>query len=262
MTSALLVVLFVITGLLALLVVGLLRSHADILRALHELGVGEAQLAAPATTRRAGARPARDSSAAGARSTSHEVHDITGVTPDGGAARVSLNASRGTTLLAFLSSGCGTCQGFWDAFDTDAVDDLPGSDSRVVVVTRGPEEESPATIAQLAPSRATTVLSSEAWDAYGIPASPYFILIEGSEGIVGEGSAPTWGQVVELMGKAAADAGMLLTDTKLSRRDMVMGRDRELRADRELARAGIAPDDESLFRPALGDPAGGDEEPA
>lgn len=261
MTAALLVALSVVTGLLTLLVVGLLRSHADILRALHELGVGEAQVAAPATTRRAGAR-VRTSPASRHEGPSREVHDISGITPDGGAVRIALSGSRGTTLLAFLSSGCGTCQGFWDAFDSDAVDDLPGTDSRVVVITRGPAEESPATIARLAPGRATTVLSSEAWDAYGIPASPYFILIEGAEGIVGEGSAPTWAQVVELMGKAAADAGMLLADTKLSRRDMVMGRDRELRADRELARAGITPEDESLFRPALGDPRGGDEEPA
>ena len=37
--TALVVALAVVVGLLTVLVIGLLRSHADILRALHELGV-------------------------------------------------------------------------------------------------------------------------------------------------------------------------------------------------------------------------------
>src|SRR3546814_10763171 len=41
METAIVVALGVVVAVLALLVVGLLRSHAEILRALHELGIGE-----------------------------------------------------------------------------------------------------------------------------------------------------------------------------------------------------------------------------
>lgn len=244
--------LALVVSVLAVLIVGLLRSHADILRALHDLGVGEEQLRGAAPARRREAATTRPEGI-DERPEDGAVHDIVGTLPDGGAARIALAGARGTTLLAFLSSGCATCQDFWDAFGTDAVDALPGRDSRVVIVTRGPHEESPSAIAKLAPSRATTVLSSDAWDAYGIPVSPYFILVDGTAGIVGEGAAPTWTQVLDLLGKAMADAGIDINDQHPSRRDLLMGRDREQRADRELARAGIEPGDGSLYNPALGD---------
>ena len=51
-------------------------------------------------------------------------------------------------------------------------------------------------------------------------------------------------QVVDLLRKAAADAGLVLDDEGRPRftcRDLLVGRDRELRADRELAAAGIEP---------------------
>ncbi|MGQ0833293.1 MAG: hypothetical protein ACT4OV_16630 [Microthrixaceae bacterium] len=252
--GAAVVALGLVTAVLAILVIGLLRSHADILRALHDLGVGEAELAdasTPARRRSTGTttRPAGVEDRGG----DGRVHPIVGSTPDGGAVRVALDEGRGTTLLAFLSSGCTTCHDFWRAFDTDAVNEVPGRDSRVVVVTRGPTEESISAIAELAPSRAITVLSSEAWDSYGIPVSPYFMLIDGAHGIVGEGAAPTWPQVLQLMRNAIADAGLDLDDPKPSRRDLLMGRDRERRADREITRAGILPGDASLYRPSIGE---------
>jgi hypothetical protein len=294
------VALGMVVALLGVLVVGMLRSHADVLRTLHDLGIGEDQLAgegaaenpAAGTVRadgralRARATPASSRTAAdpgirtvdgvatpGETSALGRLADIDGVDPRGGAVRIGLRGSAGTTLLAFLSTGCGTCQDFWRAFGTDEIDAVPGDDTRVVVVTRGPDEESPASVADLAPARVTTVMSSAAWDAYDVPLSPYFLLVHGTRGVVGEGASASWAQVVDLLGKAAADAGLALAGgaARLSRRDLLRAggnRDRELRADRELAAAGIEPGSPALYEPVhdptdspAGAGAGGAEPP-
>jgi len=254
--TAVVVALGVVVALLGVLVVGLLRSHAEVLRALHELGVGEDQLhgATPAARRAAaegslrtvaGVPEPAETSALG------RLVDIDGLDPHGGAVRIGLAGGRGTTLLAFLTTGCGTCQRFWRAFGEDGLDRarVPG-DARIVVVTKGEEAESPATVAELAPDQVTTVMSSDAWDAYAVPGSPYFVLVDGAHGVVGEGSAATWPQVVDLLAKAVADAGVDLDGRgRLSRRALLGGgqRDREARADRELAAAGIEPGSPELY---------------
>lgn len=238
------------TAFLGVLVVGLLRSHADILRVLHDLGVGDAHLRGevPAQPRNdVGIRTVPGVPEPTSQSALGRLHDIDGDLPGGGAARVALQGTAGTTLLAFLSTGCSTCQDFWRAFGTDDVERVPGANTRVVVVTKGPEEESPAAVAALAPSRVTTVMSSQAWDDYDVPVSPYFLLVDGALGVVGEGASASWAQVVDLLGKALADRGIVDAPDRLSRRDLFMGRDRELRADRELAAAGIEPDSPQLY---------------
>lgn len=255
--TAVVVALGVVVALLGVLVVGLLRSHAEVLRALHELGVGEDQLhgaaaATPAARRAAAAGSLRtvagvpeppETSALG------RLVDIDGLDPYGGAVRIGLAGGRGATLLAFLTTGCGTCQRFWRAFGEDGLDRVPGG-ARIVVVTKGEEAESPAAVAELAPDHVTTVMSSEAWDAYGVPGSPYFVLVDGAHGVVGEGSATTWPRVVDLLAKAVADAGVDLDGRgRISRRALLGGgqRDREARADRELAAAGIEPGSPELY---------------
>jgi len=65
--------------------------------------------------------------------------------------------------------------------------------------------------------------------------------------VVGEGASASWGQVVDLLGRALADRGITQEPERLSRRDLLMGRDRELRADRELAAAGIEPGSPQLY---------------
>lgn len=242
-----------VSGVLAVLVVGLLRSHADILRALHELGVGEARLRgedAASFQPGTGIRADQGVPEPGPGSAMGRLHDIDGALPEGGAARIGLVDSSGTTLLAFLSSGCSTCLDFWRAFGTDAVRQVPGRDARVVVITRSPAEESPAEVAALAPEGVTTVMSSQAWDDYDVPVAPYFLLVDGRHGVVGEGASSSWAQVVDLLGKAAADAGVGLdVEPALSRRDLFMGRDREQQANRELAAAGIQPGSSDLYAP-------------
>ncbi len=51
------------------------------------------------------------------------------------------------TLVAFLSGSCLTCQRFWDAFQKPQKLGLP-RDVRPVIVTKGPDQESPAAIAR------------------------------------------------------------------------------------------------------------------
>jgi hypothetical protein len=259
MTAAI-VALGMVVALLGVLVVGLLRSHADVLRALHDLGIGEDQLAVPARSQRstpAGGDPGIrmvDGVAAPAQGSAlGRLVDITGVSPDGGAVRIGLDGARGSTLLAFLSTGCSTCLDFWRAFASDEVDMVPGDGTRIVAVTRGLEEESPGAVAELASPRVTTVMSTQAWDDYDVPVAPYFLLVDGSRGVVGEGASASWAQVVDLLAKAVADAGVALhrgARGDWSRRDLLRGRARGERADRELAAAGIEPGSPELYGPA------------
>ena len=264
MTAAI-VALGVVVALLGVLVVGLLRSHADVLRALHDLGVGENQLAGSARSSRLArslgdpvVRTVDGVAAQGPGSALGRLFDVTGVSPDGGVVRLGLDGSRGTTLLAFLSTGCSTCLDFWRAFGTDEADRVPGDGTRIVVVTRGAEEESPGAVAELAPPRVTTVMSSQAWDDYDVPVAPYFMLVDGSRGVVGEGASASWAQVVDLLRKALADAGVepgrapRASRARWSRRDLLHGRAREERADRQLEAAGIEPGSPELYAPLHG----------
>ncbi|MGH8934781.1 MAG: hypothetical protein ACRDXD_00680 [Acidimicrobiia bacterium] len=214
--------------LLGLLVAGLLRSHAEILRRLHELGagVGDHTHQPDGNGRRWLAAPARASSPA---------HDLSGTTLDDQAVGVAVRGVGHGTLLAFLSSGCLTCAGFWEAFRSPERLSLP-RDTRLVVVTKDPEEESPAALRRLAPEGVPVVMSGTAWQDYRVPGSPYFVYADGPSGrVAGEGTAATWAQVENLLGQAVADAR--------SHGDAY----REARADRELMAAGIYPGHLSLY---------------
>jgi hypothetical protein len=145
------------------------------------------------------------------------------------------------TMLAFLSTGCGTCGAFWEALHDPQLR-LPDPTTRVAIVTGGPEAESPALVRELAPPHVVTVMSSEAWDAYDVPMSPFFVLVDGPSGrIVGEGSGASWDQVVELLAKSVADAAPSPPLTSMR------GRDRAALIDQQLMAAGIRPGDPSLY---------------
>ena len=230
--TAVVVALGVAVLLLAVLVAGLLRSHAEILRALHELGAGlELDRAdGPVDVTIEGVRTPRRSG------TAETAEAVSGQTLDGEAVALSLTAGT-DTLLAFLSSGCTTCGAFWEAFAEASPDsglDVPGG-ARLVVVTKGLDEESASALAKRAPRAVPLVASSSAWEGFGVPGSPYFVYVDGTGRIVGEGSAATWPAVVNLLGQAHAD--------DLHRRGRLS---REGRDDAALAAAGIRPGDPSL----------------
>jgi hypothetical protein len=228
-TTTVLVAESVVLVLLAVLVAGLLRSHAEILRRLHALGAG---LEPEGTVAVAPPRPieprAGDAMFAAAA-------DVVGAGLRDDAVHVAITGTRHRTMLAFLSSGCLTCHEFWSAFADTARLDLP-DDMRLVIVAKDGAEESVSALRRLAPRGIPVVLSSAAWADYNVPGSPYFVLVDGRAGQVrGEGTGTTWEQVLNLLRQASDDAD----DAR-----------REVRIDRELRAHGIEPGDPSLYRTA------------
>ena len=176
--------------LLAVLVAGLLRSHAEILRTLHQLGVvpgDDAPPPPPVDDRRA--RPA---------------HDVAGVTPEGDTVHIGVSG-RQTTLLAFLSTGCASCQALWGGLRRG--EPRLAEPARVVAVTRGPGSESPGRLRTLAPPDGPVVMSDAAWSDYAVPGSPYVVHVVGGR-ISGEGSVRDWDQLRSLLARSGADSTM------------------------------------------------------
>lgn len=258
---ALAVVLSVVVLLLGVLVAGLLRSHADILRALHDLGVGVGDPAGSAESRPSAPSPGTPLTIGpplpGERS-STSAPTVAGVTPGGDALAISVGTADGVTLLAFLSSGCRTCAGFWQSLGQTGQLGLPAG-TRVVVVTKGPELEVPAEVAASAPPGLPVVMSTDAWIDYEVPGSPFFVLVDGRSGRrIGEGVANHFRQVAEMVHRAAADAGGFTTGQtdRTAGRGRAAGLDgpgRELANDQELLAAGIRPGDPSLYPRSLDD---------
>jgi hypothetical protein len=204
----------VLLVLLVVLVAGLLRSHAEILR---RLGPGDAPAAPEPSIEPAdgGVRAALGSAPAPA---------LTGVGPSGDAVSLSFDGgSASPTLLAFLTSGCSTCAGFWETLGEQR---LPAG-VQTMIVTHGSERERPARLRALAPEGIPVVMSTEAWARYRIPGAPYFVLVDGE--VRGEGVATTWPALSSLVTDAIEDQRTVRS------------------VDETFAAAGIAADDPSLY---------------
>jgi hypothetical protein len=199
----------ILLAVLTLFVVALLRSHAEILRRLETL---EPRNTVPRPEAAPGARPAPD---------------IAGATPSGGARQVA--AGSGDLLLAFLSSGCSSCAGLLDSLP-EGLAQLPRA-TRLVVVPKSPEVERAQRFRPLE-DHVDVVMSSDAWDDYAVPGSPYFVHVENGR-VAGEGSGTAWTQVATLLSDALSD------------------RDDTHRVEAELEAAGILPGHPSL-RPGDG----------
>ncbi|HEX3839686.1 MAG TPA: hypothetical protein VHU85_02735 [Acidimicrobiales bacterium] len=262
----------VVVLLLTVLVAGLLRSHADILKALHDLGVGVGD-------------PAQDLKEAGGHNHVHNragptsspvpftmgpplpgernstsAPTIAGVTPTGDALAITVSGSNQLTLIAFLSSGCATCAGFWEAFQTPEQLGLPEG-IRLVVVTKGPEMEIAGEVRAKAHSQLQVVMSTDAWGDYEVPGSPFFVLVDGSAGRrIGEGVANHFSQVAELVRRAQVDMQAFSMGSRSERSNRsrafaggLDGPERESANDQELRAAGILPGDPSLYPTSLED---------
>lgn len=206
-----------------LFVVAVLRSHAEILRRLALLEHGSPT--SPTS-------PARGSSGAGEGKAAGE---IVGTTLAGDAVKLNLGPGSPSTLLAFLSTGCAACGPLWSGLHGQPA---LARDTRLVVVTKGPERERLARLLELAPANVELVMSTEAWEQFTVPATPHFVLVSGENGIVGRGSATSWEQIAGLLGDAADDAALHRARTT---------EERAARAEQALAAAGIGAEHPSLY---------------
>jgi hypothetical protein len=205
-------------ALLGLLVAGLLRSHAEILRALHDLG---------ADLDPAGGDQVISGTRVASLRSEDTAHDISGHRLDGSAAAVGVVGAPHDSVLAFLSTGCTTCQPFWAALRDGA---SATGDTRVVVVVQ--DEDSVSKLRELAGPDLDVIASSRAWLDYGVPGSPHIVHVHGPTGrVVGEGTGHSWEQVMDLL--AQGNEG-------------TPDRDNAARIDHELAAVGIGPDHPSL----------------
>lgn len=173
--------------LLTLLVAGLLRSHAEILRLLNSLE----------RTERASELPS-DENAGGVR----EAMEIAGTTIGGEGVRVAVPSPGSRLLLAFLTSGCSSCRSIWRALgDHPAV---PGN-ADLMVITKDRDTESVSRLRKMRAAAVPVVMSTEAWEAYRVPASPYFVFLEGKD-VRGEGSADSWQAALTFLEDALEEA--------------------------------------------------------
>lgn len=197
----------VLLVLLVVLVAGLLRSHAEILRRLGPASAdlpptaaADAQAAAPLSPPLSVSRAVRDPHAPALAGTAPA---LAGATPCGDAIKLGFDGVSTTTsaptLLAFLSSGCATCAAFWEGLSDRRV--APHVQS--VIVTRSADRERPSRLRSLAHPGVPVVMSSQAWEDYGVPGSPYFVLVDGA--VQGEGVATTWTALASLVGDAIED---------------------------------------------------------
>jgi len=228
----------VVLLLLCILVAGLLRSHATILRRLHELD------SSAASTPDFRAMPGLAEPVA-LETPFVKARDIEGETLDGQSVVIRTSVVEHRTVLAFLSSTCLTCEAFWNAFAEPDLH-LPAN-TRLVILAKGAHEESPTALARLRPRGIDVIMSSQAWLDYRVPGSPYVVAVDGPSGrTIGEGTGMSWEQVARLLAESTGDVGYL-ADTSARNRKPASDAEREARVDRELMQAGILPGDPSLY---------------
>jgi len=220
---------------LVVLVAGLLRSHAEIMR---RLGPGED--APDGAARLSDSRAPVPAAARDRERVSVSAPELAGVTPDGDAVKLAFEGvGAAPTLLAFLTSGCGTCATFWETLGERR---LPAG-VRTVIVTHGPERERPAQLRSLGPTGIPVVMTSEAWADYEIPGAPYFVMVD--QAIRGEGVATTWRALASLVSDAIEDQRDI--DRAGAGAGAATGERRAERIDETFAAAGIGPDHPSLY---------------
>lgn len=233
---AVVIALGVVVFFLGMLVVGLLRANADILRRLESVGAGLEGSSASSHDHGAITLTRKPETAV-----SHRT--IAGVTPDGEPLVASLASGTDPTLVAFLSTTCSTCTPFWEGLESSVMH-FGGHRHRVVIVTLGESEESPTRAQSMRRGSVDVIMSSDGWSSFEVPGAPYFALIEATTGqVVGEGSAMTFESLTEFLTDATNDQKWDLQNSAESE---------ESRIDADLREAGILPGDPRLY-PQKGD---------
>ncbi len=246
---------------LAVLVAGLLRAYATVLQRLHALDGGGTVTPPPFRTAAgvpappSGSGPAATAAASGSgdaagRQEWPPASDISGEGLTGEIVSVRTVAVEHDTVLVFLSSGCAGCTVFWEQL-ADRHGPFAGSDglwsgSRVLVVTKDPHDESVGLLQQLSPPGVDVVMSTPAWDDFGVPGSPYVIVVDGPSGRVkGEGSGTSLDQISGLMQQAYGDGAGGPGSRRV--RKPLSDMEREVDVDRALLAVGIGPGHPSLY---------------
>jgi len=163
-----------------------------------------AEQPAPVPAPEAAAAPAPQPAPAAPAEPEGDAVDVRGTDPEGQPTVIQLEATEQPTLLAFLSTSCSICVGLWERLrDGELAGAAPGTVP--VVVTKDAALEDPDRIRRLATTELPVVLSSEAWDDYEVPGSPYVMVVSAAPGsVVTEGSVATWDDLVR-MARSVAD---------------------------------------------------------
>jgi hypothetical protein len=74
------------------------------------------------------------------------------------------------------------------------------------VITKDLDEESRSALTAQAARTVPLLTSTRGWEDFEVPGSPYFVYVDGTGRVVGEGSAATWPGVAALMAQARDDA--------------------------------------------------------
>ncbi len=230
--TGIVVALGVLVFFLGVLVVALLKSHAEILRRLDRLGM---RLDLPEHESHIDFTPRSNADSVG-------VADLVGSDPDGNPMTMSMRVGSEPVLLAFLSTSCSSCTPFWERID-DSVLRMAGRHVRAAIVTLGPEEESPTRAAALRTGAADVMMSSSGWSSYAVPGAPYFALVDTkARTVLGEGTATTFEALQQFVVDALNDI-----DWDRQRSQDRTDADREQIVDDELRRAGLEPNDPRLY---------------
>jgi hypothetical protein len=129
-------------------------------------------------------------------------HDVTGVDPSGRPLHIEILREGRPVLLLFLSAACLGCHDLWDGLSGLRAALTP--DSRLAVVTRGPDDEDAAAIAALSHAEVPTVMSSRAYADYQVGGPPFLVVVD-AEQVRTEGVA--WGVEETLRVTRAALSG-------------------------------------------------------
>lgn len=246
--TALLVVETAVLVVLCVLVAGLLRAYAAVLSRLHQLDGGAAAPSSAAPFRTAPDVPAPPVHTVQGRDEWAAAHDVAGTTLDGEVVVARTVQVEHDTVLAFLSSGCAGCVGFWEELaDPRRMPQLSG---RLLVVARDLDRESPAELRRLLPPGVDLLLSSQAWTDHDVPGSPFVVVVDGRTGRVkGHGTGQSFSQVAGLVAQAGGDsragAGARVVKPRADA-------EREADVDATLRAAGIGPGHPSLHTPVGG----------
>lgn len=121
---------------------------------------------------------------------------LAGLTPAGTPLAIPTGAGA-RLVVAFLTSSCRTCAVFWEALRAEG-GHSPHQGPTMAIVTPDATTENRREVQRLAPAGWPVVMSSEAWTAWDVWGSPFFVVVADGV-IVAEGVAASWTELLDLI---------------------------------------------------------------